>query len=117
MRPKPRDEVEAQYATAGLLVGGAGVCTATVTAPRLVVLAGVHDALAWVLGLTPWAPLSGRDLPDPDPRDLFGEWARADAVQRGNRVLPEGMHRDYVSGIEQALAWARGSSDATPPAR
>jgi hypothetical protein len=117
MRPKPRDEVEAQYAKAGVLVGGAGVRTATVTAPRrLVVMAGVHDALAWVLGLTPWAPLSGRDLPDPDPRDLFGEWARADAVGRGNRVLPEGMHRAYVSGIEQALAWARGSSDAAPPA-
>jgi hypothetical protein len=115
--PKPRAQVEAQCAKAArILQGGRERTAATTAAQNLLVLSGVHDALTWVLGLTPWAPLSGRDLPDPGPRELFGEWARAEAVRHRSRVLPEGMDQAYVSGIELALAWARGSSDAAPPA-
>ena len=57
-----------------------------------------------------------RDLPNPGPAELFSEYARAEAVRHRSRVLPEGMDRVYVGGIELALAWARGEADATPPA-
>jgi hypothetical protein len=79
-------------------------------------MAGVHEALGWVLGRTPWSPLSGRDLPNPGPAELLSEYARAEAVRHRSRVLPVGMDRVYVGGIEHALSWARGAADATPPA-
>jgi len=91
MPPPKRGQVETQYAKAAHLMRNADTHTTTMSATaRLLRVTGAHDALAWVLGLTPCAPLSGRDLPDPDTRDLFGEWARAearldgvDAVERG----------------------------------
>jgi hypothetical protein len=117
LTPRPRDEIEAQYAKAERGLQGDRRNGGTATATQLVLaMTGVRDALAWVLGRTTWAPLSGRDLPDPGPAELFSEYARADAVRYRSRVLPEGMDLAYVGGIEHALSWARGEADATPPA-
>jgi hypothetical protein len=117
LTPQPRDEIETQYAKAERMRWGNRRDGRTATATEIdLALAGVHDALAWVLGRTPWAPLSGRNLPDPGPAELFSEYARAEAVRQRSRVLPEGMDRAYVGGVEHALSWARGETDATPPA-
>ena len=118
LTPRPRDEIEAQCAKAARMLLGNRIDGRTAIATETVIaVTGAHHALAWVLGRTPWAPLSGRDLPDPGPAELFSEYARAEAVRhRGRRVLPEGMDRVYVGGIELALAWARGEADAPPPA-
>ena len=117
LTPRPRDEIEAQYAKAERMLLGnrRDGRTATATEP-VIAVSGVAHALAWVLGRTPRAPLSGRDLPDPGPAELFSEYARAEAVRHRSRVLPEGMDRAYVGGIEHALSWARGAANATPPA-
>jgi hypothetical protein len=118
LTPRPRDEIEAQYAKAERMLLGnrRDGRTATATEP-VIAVSGVAHALAWVLGRTPRAPLSGRDLPDPGPAELFSEYTRAEAVRQCSRVLPEGMDRVYVGGVELALAWARGEADATPPVR
>jgi hypothetical protein len=118
LTPRPRDEIETQYAKAGrMLLGNRRDGRTAIATQTVIAVTGAHHALAWVLGRTPWAPLSGRDLPDPGPAELFSEYARAEAVRhRGRRVLPEGMDRVYVGGIELALAWARGEADAPPPA-
>jgi hypothetical protein len=117
LTPRPRDEIEAQYAKAERMVQGTRRDGGTATATQIVIaMAGVRGALAWVLGRTPWAPLSARDLPNPGPAELFSEYARAEAVRHRSRMLPAGMDRAYVGGIEHALSWARGEADATPPA-
>ena len=116
LTPRPRDEIEAQFAKAERMLWGTLRDGRTATATEIALaLNGVHDALAWVLGRTQWAPLSGRDLANPGPAELFSEYARAEAVRHRSRVLPEGMDRAYVGGIEHALSWARGETDATPP--
>ena len=76
LTPRPRDEIEAQYAKAWVLLLGTRRDGGTATTTQIVLaMTGVHDALAWVLGRTPWAPLSGRDLPDPGPAELLSEHA------------------------------------------
>jgi hypothetical protein len=117
LTPRPRDEIEAQYAKAWVMLLGTRRDGGTATVTQIVIaMAGVHEALGWVLGRTPWSPLSGRDLPNPGPAELLSEYARAEAVRHRSRVLPVGMDRVYVGGIEHALSWARGAADATPPA-
>ena len=117
LTPQPHDEIEAQYVKAERMVQGTRRDGGTATATQIVLaMAGVRGALAWVLGRTPWAPLSARDLPNPGPAELLSEHARAEAVRHRSRVVPEGVDRAYVGGIEHALSWARGEADATPPA-
>jgi hypothetical protein len=95
LTPRPRDEIEAQYAKAWVMLLGTRRDGGTATVTQIVIaMAGVHEALGWVLGRTPWSPLSGRDLPNPGPAELLSEYARAEAVRHRSRVLPVGMDRE-----------------------
>ena len=58
LTPRPRDEIEAQYAKAERMLLGnrRDGRTATATEP-VIAVSGVAHALAWVLGRTPRAPV------------------------------------------------------------
>jgi hypothetical protein len=115
LTPRPRDEIEAQYAKAWVMLPGTRRDGGTATVTQIVIaMAGVHEALGWVLGRTPWSPLSGRIFP-PGPRNCSANMparkpcgiAVACCLWYGPRL--RGRHR-------HALSWARGAADATPPA-
>src|SRR4051812_9195758 len=115
LTPRPRDEVAAQYTYAttklSALAGSVRIETATQLS-----LAGVREALAWVLGQTTVAPVTGRTLPDPGPRELFSEWSAAEAIASRTWRRPVGMALEYAGGVEHALDWARGHPLAAAPA-
>jgi hypothetical protein len=117
LTPRPRDEVATQYAQAvdALRPAQDVVRTHTRTAEHLA-LTGVRDALGWVLGQTCRAPVTGREMSHPGPRELFSEWSAAEAIVTRSHRLPEGMTLPYVGAVEHALDWAQGHPTAATPA-
>jgi len=117
LTPRMREEVAAQYvrAVSTLRAQDGAIRTYTRIAEHLA-LSGVRDALAWVLGQTSRAPVTGREMPEPGSRELFSEWSAAEAIVSRSYRLPEGMDRTYVGGVEHALDWARGRTSCAPPA-
>jgi hypothetical protein len=114
--PRTQTDVQAQFAQAvSALAAEPGSVPTDFSAHDYHVMTGVRDALAWVLGMTPTAPLSGRHAPEPGSRELWREWALADDIVSRPPPAPDGLNWTYVSAIEHALYWARGLR-TTPPA-
>jgi hypothetical protein len=68
----------------------------------------VAAALAWVLGLTGEAPVSGRSMPNPEPMHIWNEYAATLDVREDLRDVPPGLSRLFVGAVEVALEWVQG---------
>ena len=68
---------------------------------------GILDAVAWARGELREGPATNRveDTPRPSTGALSGEAAAASQMLSGQRQIPVGMSKSYLSGVEATLLW------------
>lgn len=99
---RARTELEAEYAAA--LAERAAFHD---DAHRLDRARAVIDALGWILGHTPTAPMTGRTYAGPVTNiDTRREITAALDVLYGHRLPRHDARRPYAAGVEHALLWA-----------
>jgi hypothetical protein len=75
---------------------------------------GIAAALAWVLGRSEWAPVTGEYTPGgPDAAALRAEDYTADDAACRRRNVP-GISPSFANGVQHTVMWVRGDTDDPP---
>ena len=74
-------------------------------------VAGVVDALRWVSGQRPRAPVTGRRANQPGSPEAIAQEAHAatQASNDGGESIGRPTERNFAQGVEQALTWLTGT--------